>query len=48
MYKSREKHILNIDTLIDNIIEIKSLVSNNKTETYNEKWCITDNALLVT
>ena len=27
---------------------IKSLASNNKTETYNEKSSITDNALLVT
>ena len=40
-----------MDILIDNLIEIKkkekriSLASNNKTETCNRKWCITDNVL---
>ena len=40
---SREKQILNIDIFIDNLLEKKrkekqiSLVSNNKTETYNKK-----------
>ena len=54
VYRSREKHILNIDILIDNLIEIKkiekriSLANNNKKETYNKKWCITDNLLPVT
>ena len=54
-YRSREKHILTIDLLIDNPTEIEkrekqiiSLLSNNKTETYNIKWCITDNVLPVT
>ena len=43
-----------IDILIDNLIEIKkkekriSVASNSKTETRNEKWCITDNVLPVT
>ena len=43
VYMSRGKHILNIDILIYNLIEIKkkekriSLISNNKTEAYNEK-----------
>ena len=50
-HRSREKHIFNIDILINNLIEIKkkekqiSLVNNNKTETYNKKCCITDNIL---
>ena len=53
IYISRGKHILNIDILIDNLTEIKkketriSIVSNNKTETY-EKRCITGNVLPVT
>ena len=53
-YRSREKHVLNIDILIDNLIEIKkkekriSVANNSKTETCNEKWCITDNVLPVT
>ena len=43
VYMSREKQILNIDIFIDNLLEKKrkekqiSLVSNNKTETYNKK-----------
>ena len=51
---SREKHKLNIDILIDNLIEIKekekrlSHASKNKTETDNEKWWITDDVLPVT
>ena len=51
---SREKHKLNIDILIDNLIKIKkkekriSHASNIKTETYNEKWWITDDILPVT
>ena len=54
IYRSREKRILNIDNLKDKLIEIKkkekriSVVSNNKTETFNKKWCITDKALPVT
>ena len=54
VYRSGEKHILNIDILIDKLIQIKkkekriSLVSNNKAKTYNRKWCITDNVLLET
>ena len=53
VYRSKEKHILNIDILIENRIETKKkgkqtcLVSNNKTETYSKEWCITDNVLLV-
>ena len=53
VYRSKEKHILNIDILIDNLIEIKKkekqtcLVINNKTETYSKELCITDNVLLV-
>ena len=53
-YRSREKHILNVDILIDNLTEIKKkekqiiLVSNNKIETCDTKWCITDNVLPVT
>ena len=42
---SREKHKLNIDILIDNLI---GHARNNKTETYNEKWWITDDVLPVT
>ena len=40
--------------LIEKPLEIKkkekqiSLASNNKTETYNEKWCNIDNILSVT
>ena len=54
VYRSREKHMLNINLLIDNLIEVKkkekriSLASNNKTETYKGKWCIKDNVLPVT
>ena len=54
VYRSREKHILNIDILIDNLIEIKkkekqiSVTSIDKTETYNKKWYNTDNVLPVT
>ena len=53
VYRSKEKHILNIDILIENRIETKKkgkqtcLVSNNKTKTYSKEWCITDNVLLV-
>ena len=40
--RSREKHIHNIEILIDNLIEVKKknrihLFSNNKTEAYNKK-----------
>ena len=48
IYMSREKLILNIDILIDNLIEIKkkekriSFVNNNK------KWCLTDSVSRVT
>ena len=54
VYRSREKHIHNIDILIDNLIQMKkkekriSIVSNNKTGTYNRKGCITGNVLPVT
>ena len=54
MHRSREKDMLNIDILIDNLIEIKKqqkqirFASNNKTKTYNKRWCITDNVLPVT
>ena len=54
VYRSREKHILNIDILIDNLIEIKkkekqiSVTSIDKTETCNKKWYNTDNVLPVT
>ena len=53
VYRSREKHILNLVILTDNLIEIKkkqkqiSLASNNKTEIYDKGWCITDNVLPV-
>ena len=42
VYRSREKHILNIVILINNLIEIKkkekriSLADNNKTKTFNK------------
>ena len=54
IYRPREKHIVNVDILIDNLIEIKkkekriSLASTIKTEAYNKKWCIRDNDLPVT
>ena len=54
MVTDQKRNIINIDILIDNLIQIKktekriSLVSNNKTETYNRKWCIIDNVLPVT
>ena len=47
VYRSREKHLLNKDILLDNLIEINkkekqvSLVRNNKTKIYNKNWCIT-------
>ena len=37
VYRSREKHIFNIDILIDNLIEISFASNNKKTETYNKK-----------
>ena len=46
VYRPREKHILNRDILIHNLIEIKkkekqiSLVSNIKTEEYNKKGAL--------
>ena len=46
VYRSREKHILNMDILIGNPIEIKekekqiSLVSNNKPETHNKNGAL--------
>ena len=54
VYSSGEKYILNINILIGNLIEIKknekriSFASSNKTETYNKKWCNTDNIVTVT
>ena len=45
--KETNKNILNIDILTEKLTKKKtekqiSLVSNNKTETYNKKWYITD------
>ena len=46
VYRSRENHVLHIDILIDNLIEIKkkekriSFVSNNKTEAYNKNGAV--------
>ena len=46
VYRSREKHLLNKDILLDNLIEINkkekqvSLVHNNKTKIYNKNWCV--------
>ena len=46
VYRSREKHILNIDFLINNLIEIKkkekriSLPDNNKTKTFNKNGAL--------
>lgn len=55
MFAGQERNTkTNIDTLIDNLIEIKkkkrrtSLVSNNKIETCNKAWCITENVLPLT
>lgn len=54
IYISREKHILTIDVLIDNLMKIKkkekhiSYASKIKTEAYNKNWYITDNVVLVT
>ena len=51
IHRSREKQVLNIDILTDNLTEIKkeekriSLASNNTTETYSENWCVIDNVL---
>ena len=45
-YRSREKHILNIVILINNLIEIKkkekriSLADNNKTKTFNKNGAL--------
>ena len=56
MFTGQEKntHYLIINVLLDKLKEIKKkekrirLVSNNKTETCNKKWCVIDNALPVT
>ena len=54
IYISRQKRILNFNILRANLIKVKkrekqiSIVTINKREAHSNKWCITDNILLVT